>query len=54
MGRTKYYESVDEMQKDLDAYLIKYDTMRSHQGRNMNGRTPKVMFKDGLKKKKRN
>jgi hypothetical protein len=54
MRWTKFYESVDEMQKDLDAYLIKHNTKRPHQGRGMNGRTPEAMFKDGLKKKKRN
>jgi transposase InsO family protein len=51
MGRTKFYESVDEMQKDLDAYLIRYNTKRPHQGRNMNGRTPDQAFNKGLKKR---
>lgn len=49
MGRTKFYESVEEMQKDLDAYLIRYNTKRPHQGRNMNGSTPETAFKTGLK-----
>lgn len=48
-GRTKFYESVDEMQKDLDEYLMEYNTKRAHQGRNMNGRTPWDMFKAGIK-----
>ena len=50
MGRTKFYESVDEMQKDLDAYLVTYNTKRPHQGRNMNGRTPATVFVDSLPK----
>lgn len=48
-GREKFYESVAEMQADLDAYLVKYNTKRPHQGRGMNGRTPLQAFKDGLK-----
>lgn len=48
MGRKKFYESVDEMQTDLDAYLIAYNTKRPHQGRNMNGRTPEKVFRNGL------
>ena len=50
MGRTKFYESLDEMQFDLDAYLVGYNTKRPHQGRNMNGRTPATVFLAGLPK----
>lgn len=50
MGRKKWYESVEEMQKDLDSYFIHYNTKRPHQGRNMNGRTPETVFKEGLPK----
>ena len=46
-GRTKFYESVEEMQKDLDEYLLEYNTKRSHQGRNMKGRTPAKAFTAG-------
>lgn len=49
-GRTKWYESVEEMQKDLDAYLATYNHKRPHQGRNMNGRTPYKVFMAGLPK----
>ena len=48
-GRQKWYETVDEMQKDLDEYLVLYNQKRPHQGRNMNGRTPLQAFTDGLK-----
>lgn len=47
-GRRKWYESVAEMQADLDAFLVQYNTKRPHQGRNMNGRTPYQVFKEGL------
>ena len=49
-GRTKWYESVEEMQKDLETYLHAYNHKRPHQGRNMNGRTPYQVFKVGLPK----
>ena len=51
MGRKKFYESVNEMQKDLDAYLQHYNTKRPHQGRGMNGSTPQQAFNNGLKKR---
>lgn len=51
-GRQKFYESLAEMQKDLDGYLHQYNYERAHQGRNMNGRTPYQAFKEGLPKKK--
>ena len=52
-GRKNWYESVEPMQKDLDAYLIHYNTKRPHQGRNMNGKTPENVSKEGLKKIKK-
>lgn len=50
MGRKKWYDSIDEMQKDLETYLHYYNRKRSHQGRNMNGRTPYKAFIDGIEK----
>lgn len=50
VGRTKWYESVESMQEDLDVYLQHYNTERPHQGRGMNGRTPYQVFMDGLPK----
>jgi hypothetical protein len=38
------------MQKDLEAYLKKYNHERTHQGRNMKGRTPYQAFVDGIVK----
>ncbi len=39
-GRTTWYESVSEMQEDLDAYIETYNRNRPHRGRGMEGRTP--------------
>jgi len=47
-GRIKFYESLDEMQSDLDSFLHMYNYERPHQGRNMNGRTPHQAFIEGL------
>lgn len=49
-GRKKWYESLEEMQADLDEYLHLYNHERTHQGRDMNGRTPNQAFLDGLPK----
>jgi transposase InsO family protein len=51
MGRKKWYETIAEMQTDLDVYLATYNTRRPHQGRAMNGRTPQKAFTEGLPKK---
>ena len=49
-GRTTWYEALDEMQRDLDEYLVTYNTKRPHRGRKMNGRTPYTVFKAGIPK----
>lgn len=49
-GRTKWYEGVVEMQKDLDVYLKGYNHERTHQGRNMKGRTPYQVFLEEIPK----
>ncbi len=38
--RTKFYESVESLQKDLDAWLVHYNTERPHQGYRNMGRRP--------------
>lgn len=50
-GRKKWYETIKEMQADLDAYLVHYNTKCPHQGRAMNGRTLYKAFTEGLPKK---
>ena len=47
-GRITFYESVDQMQNDLNVYLDYYNTQRAHQGRNMDGRTPFKVFVEGI------
>ncbi|PXV56806.1 UNVERIFIED_ORG: integrase-like protein [Aeromonas veronii] len=47
-GRTTWYESVNQIQTDLDSYLEHYNTLRPHQGQMM-GLTPYSMFNKGLK-----
>jgi len=47
-GRRTWFETIDEMQASLDAYLQTYNTQRPHQGRGMNGRTPLQAFTLGL------
>ena len=47
-GRTVWHETVDEMPTALDAWLLRYNRERPHQGRGMNGRTPLQAFVKGL------
>ncbi len=47
-GRSKWYESVEQMQADLDAYMAIYNGQRPHQGRGMEGRVPLTVFEAGL------
>ncbi|EMO68242.1 hypothetical protein LEP1GSC132_4487 [Leptospira kirschneri str. 200803703] len=47
--RTKFYESIEEMQIDLEIFFEEYNYKRAHQGRNMNGRTPFQVFIGGMK-----
>ena len=52
-GPTTWYESVEEMQTDLDAYLETYNRNRPHRDRGMEGRTPYQLFKKGIRKPRR-
>lgn len=52
-GREKYYESLSEMQEDLETYLKYYNNERTHQGRNMKGRTPFQVFLEGIKQEEK-
>ena len=49
-GRTTWYESVSEMQEDLDAYIETYNRNRPHRGRGMEGQTPYQVFKKKIRK----
>ena len=46
-GRKTWFETVEEMQAVLDAYLLAYNTKRPHPGRGMKGRTPITAFGEG-------
>ena len=50
-GWTTWYETLEEMQNDLDGYLETYNTRRPHRGRGMEGRTPYEIFKVGIPRK---
>jgi len=45
--RKKIYQSIDELQVDLDEWLTKYNTQRTHQGKMCCGRTPMETLIDG-------
>ncbi|MFN7611426.1 MAG: IS481 family transposase [bacterium] len=47
--RKKLYQSIENLQVDLDQWLIEYNERRTHQGKMCNGRTPMETFLDGIK-----
>ncbi len=47
MGRTTWYESVEQMKTDKESHLEHCNDQRLHQGRMMEGQTPCSMFKKG-------
>jgi transposase InsO family protein len=47
--RKTYYKSVEQLQEDLDLYILHYNEERTHQGKRCKGRTPMQTFLDGLK-----
>ena len=51
-GRGKWYETPEEIQRDLDEYLAYYNLKRSHQGYRLKGRTPAQALREALGKKK--
>ena len=46
--RKKIYRSIEELQRDLDAWLVEYNERRPHQGRWCFGKTPMQTFLDFL------
>jgi transposase InsO family protein len=46
--RKKIYRSIDELQADLDSWIVEYNEVRSHQGRWCYGKTPMQTFLDAL------
>jgi transposase InsO family protein len=51
-GRTTWYVSVDEIQRDLDRFLEFYNLKRSHQGYRLKGRTPAQALREALGRKR--
>ena len=49
--RRTFYESVAQLQADLDSYLAFYNRERAHQGYRTQGRTPYQAFLDGIVRK---
>jgi transposase InsO family protein len=47
--RKKLYRSIDELQSDLDGWLVSYNEQRPHQGRWCFGKTPMQTFLDSVK-----
>ncbi len=47
--RKKIFKTIEELQADLDLWLVEYNERRTHQGKMCNGRTPMETFVDGLK-----
>ncbi len=45
--RKKIYQTIKELQTDLDVWLEEYNTQRTHQGKMCNGRTPMDTLIDG-------
>ena len=46
--RKKIYRTIDELQADLDAWILEYNEQRPHQGRWCFGKTPMQTFLDAL------
>ena len=46
--RKKIYQAIEELQSDLDTWLIDYNQRRPHQGRWCFGKTPMQTFLDAL------
>lgn len=46
--RKKVYNTIDGLQKDLDAWINEYNEQRTHSGKYCYGKTPMQTFKDSL------
>jgi hypothetical protein len=44
----KIYLTLDELQKDLDDWVVDYNTRRSHQGKRCQGKTPMAPFLENV------
>jgi transposase InsO family protein len=46
--RRKMYYSIEQLQQDLDIWMNKYNSERTHTGKYCNGKTPLETFNDGI------
>jgi hypothetical protein len=46
--RKTFYDSLEQLQQDLDRYIAFYNRERAHQGYRTQGRTPYQTFLDGI------
>ena len=46
--RKKIYLTLEELQEDLDEWLVKYNQRRTHQGKRCEGKTPMETFEENL------
>ena len=46
--RKTFYESLEQLQRDLDEYVAFYNRERAHQGYRTQGRTPLQTFSEGV------
>jgi transposase InsO family protein len=46
--RKKIYRDIDQLQKDLDHWVYRYNHVRVHQGKRCQGRTPMETFEENL------
>jgi len=51
--RKTFYESLDQLQRELDRYVESYNRERAHQGYRTQGRTPYQAFLDGIEAMRR-
>ncbi len=47
--RKKIYESIDQLQTDLDQWIDYYNNQRTHSGKFCFGKTPIQTFKDSIR-----
>ena len=47
--RVSEYKNLDELQRDLDKFMIEYNYRRTHQGRKLGGVAPINKFMSGIK-----
>ena len=51
--RKTFYESLEQLQRDLDEYLAFYNCERAHQGYRTQGRTPFHTWSEGVAQMRR-